>query len=190
MPDKQTSLKLACIVIVLFAAGFLLPKFISSIRQGTLFGPPQSSNEKAPLIPDALSVFMDQAKAEFDVQSNGLNDKKVFEEFNFKYLQPNFNGNFKPLRGWPTYLDKSPKLIPTIANRVKGAATDETDLIIVLAGVNNEACKASGLESQGSIDMTPYPDLPSQPAKTELPGDKGCIKTPNGNYFYKLLRAR
>lgn len=94
----------------------------------------------------------------------------------------------------------------TIANKIYGAGTDETDLIAVFPNVKPEICedirKISNLgriseytDSEQQINLTAFPDIPAVPPTIILPFKyentaNGCIRTKGGLYYVHTLYLR
>jgi hypothetical protein len=82
---------------------------------------------------------------------------------------------------------------------VLGSGTEKSDLVAIMPHVREDMCKRIYKKSFSGSEipiLNVIPNLTSHPqevAENELvilPAQNGCIKTPNGYYYYNVLFER
>ena len=105
---------------------------------------------------------------------------------------------------WFLYTDQEQVgVLATLGNRVKGAGTEETDLLVVIPSFTKRACLVSVYNVMQRIDgvpkfvpriekisTVPFPKEPEESEIVSLDTSYGCYETPDGYYYYELLLER
>lgn len=100
---------------------------------------------------------------------------------------------------------KTPRIIFTLGNKVRNKGSEQSDLIAVIPDIHSEVCQKIQDESHKAnmertsdvvlsigqnLNLIAFPSEADERDVVVLPYDEGCIKTPDGYYYYQVLVER
>lgn len=136
-------------------------------------------------------------KLDFSVPgSPEYGDHPEFEIFNPAGGQILYVTDPASLEYWKTYAEEF-RVFFSLGNKVPGLGTEKSELIAIVPHMKKPSCeminewmKLKSIPDVERINTTAYPAdlLPSELAV--LPDTQGCVKTPDGYYYYQVLVER